>query len=59
MVVTRGDGDGERMKKVQGLKYMVSEGWWAHVEHTDVGSLSCTPETYVMLLTNVMQKNLI
>lgn len=46
MVVTRGDRGEERMKKVKGLKHMVSQGWWAHLEHTDVGFLSGTPGTY-------------
>ena len=51
------------MKWVKGTKYMVADGNWTlggkhTTEYTDV-KLQCTPENYIIVLTNVTPINLI
>lgn len=62
MKVTRGEGDWGRAKGATGVKYMVMEedqslGGEHSMEYTDIVLQSCTPEIYIVLLTNVTPIN--
>ena len=64
MVVTSGEGGGRRMKRVKGIKHVMtggdqSLGGWHTVLHTAGVSQNCAPETYTVLLIDVSPINLI